>query len=406
MEEVAFANSLGRVLKEEIFADRDFPPFNRVSMDGIAISHNSFVNGQSAYKIEGVQAAGSQQLTLNDTTNCIEVMTGAMLPINCDVVIPYEQTTIENQIASIVIEELVFYKNIHRKGSDKKKGDLLISKNTLISSAEIGVLATVGKVTVTVAKNPRVMIVSTGDELVEVSQTPKEFQIRRSNVHILVSLLKRKQIQADTAHITDDKEALKEKINEFLDSYDVLLFSGAVSKGKFDFIPEVLDELGVEKRFHKVAQRPGKPFWFGHFVPSCMNEQDAYQDEKMDSERRLLSGVEVNRSTIVFAFPGNPISTFVSCVKYFYPWFNKTVGLDSKNQNLAILANDVTFKPSMTYFLQVKLENRNGSMYAIPIVGNGSGDLASLVEVDAFLELPADKNEFKKGEFFPVIKYR
>jgi molybdopterin molybdotransferase len=375
-------------------------------MDGIAISHNSFVNGQRTFKIEGIQAAGSAQLTLNDTSNCIEVMTGATLPLNCDVVIPYEQTTIENQIASITIEELVFYKNIHKKGSDKKKGDLLISKNTLISSAEIGVLATVGKVTVKVAKNPRVMIVSTGDELVEVSQTPKEFQIRRSNVHTLVSLLKRKQIQADTAHITDDKEALKEKINEFLDSYDVLLFSGAVSKGKFDFIPEVLDELGVEKLFHKVAQRPGKPFWFGHFVPSCMSEQDVYKGEKMDSEQRLLSGVEVNRSAIVFAFPGNPISTFVSCVKYFYPWFDASVGLESKNQNLAILANDVTFKPSMTYFLQVKLENRNGSMYAIPIVGNGSGDLASLVEVDAFLELPADKNEFKKGEVFPILNYR
>ena len=405
MEEVDFADSLGRVLKEEIFADRDFPPFNRVSMDGISISHNSFVNGQRTFKIEGIQAAGSAQLTLNDTSNCIEVMTGATLPLNCDVVIPYEQTTIENQMASITIDELVFYKNIHKKGSDKKKGDLLISKNTLISSAEIGVLATVGKVTVKVAKNPRVMIVSTGDELVEVSQNPKEFQIRRSNVHTLVSLLKRKQIQADTAHITDDKEALKEKINEFLDSYDVLLFSGAVSKGKFDFIPEVLDELGVEKLFHKVAQRPGKPFWFGGTATSIISEQE-YKGEKMDYERRLLSGVEVNHSTIVFAFPGNPISTFVSCVKYFYPWFDASVGLESKNQNLAILANDVTFKPSMTYFLQVKLENRNGSMYAIPIVGNGSGDLASLVEVDAFLELPADKNEFKKGEVFPILNYR
>ena len=393
MEEVIFADSLGRVLKEEIFADRNFPPFNRVSMDGIAISHNSFVNGQSAYKIEGVQAAGSEQLTLNDTTNCIEVMTGAMLPLNCDVVIPYEQIAIENQIASIVIEELIFYKNIHKKGSDKNKGDFLISKNTLISSAEIGVLATVGKSKVKVAKNPRVMIVSTGDELVEVSQTPKEFQIRRSNVHTLVSLLKRKQIQADTAHITDDKNTLKQKVNEFLESYDVLLFSGAVSKGKFDFIPEVLDELGVEKLFHKVAQRPGKPFWFGGTTISIISKQDVNQDEKKSK-------------TIVFAFPGNPISTFVSCVKYFYPWFDKSLGIESTNQNLAILANDITFNPSMTYFVQVKLENKNGSIYAIPIVGNGSGDLASLVEGGAFLELPADKKKFKKGEVFPVIKYR
>jgi molybdopterin molybdotransferase len=121
VEEVPFANSLGRVLKENIFADRDFPPFNRVSMDGIAISHESFVNGQRTFKIEGVQAAGSEQLTLNNVENCIEVMTGAVLPLNCDVVIPYEQITIENQNASINLEELIFYKNIHKKGSDKRK---------------------------------------------------------------------------------------------------------------------------------------------------------------------------------------------------------------------------------------------------------------------------------------------
>ena len=392
VEELDFADSLGRVLKEDIIADRDFPPFNRVSMDGIAISHDSFVNGQRTFQIEGIQAAGSEQLTLNDSTHCIEVMTGAMLPNNCDVVIPYEQTSIEDSQATIDLESLIFYKNIHKKGSDKKKGNILVSKDTLISSAEIGVLATVGKAGVKVARNPKVMIVSTGDELVEVPKTPKEFQIRRSNVHTLVSLLKRKQIQADTAHITDDKDALKQKITEFLDNYDVLLFSGAVSKGKFDFIPEVLDELGVEKLFHKVAQRPGKPFWFGRKAAFSKSEQDGKNIRK--------------NSTIVFAFPGNPISTFVSCVKYFYPWFEKSVGIESRNQNLAILANDITFNPSMTYFVQVKLENKNGSMYAIPIVGNGSGDLANLVEADAFLELPADKNEFIKGEVFPIVNYR
>jgi molybdopterin molybdotransferase len=261
-------------------------------------------------------------------------------------------------------------------------------------------LATVGKSTVKVAKNPKVMIVSTGDELVEISEIPKEYQIRRSNVHTLVSLLQKKNISADTSHITDNKNELKQKIEGFLSDYDVLLFSGAVSKGKFDFIPEVLDELGVEKLFHKVAQRPGKPFWFGIKATSSISGQD----EKLTIERsRNEKG---KNSTIVFAFPGNPISTFVSCVKYFYPWLDTSLGLKSKNENLAILANDITFKPSMTYFLQVKLEKRNGSIFAIPIAGKGSGDLANLVEVDAFLELPADKMEFKKGEAFPVIEYR
>ncbi len=392
MEEVDFANSLGRVLKENIYADRDFPPFNRVSMDGIGISHNSFFDGQRIFKIEGIQAAGSEQLTLKNGQNCIEVMTGAILPKNCDVVIPYEQVTIENGEATVNIDTIDYYKNIHKKGNDKNKGDILITENTLISSAEIGVLATVGKSKVRVAKNPKVMIVSTGDELVEVSEIPKEYQIRRSNVHTLVSLLKKKDIIAGTAHITDDKNELKQKIEGFLSDYDVLLFSGAVSKGKFDFIPEVLDELGVKKLFHKVAQRPGKPFWFGDTATSGMSEQDG-------KKRR-------GSSTIVFAFPGNPISTFVSCVKYFYPWLDTSLGLNLENKNLAILANDITFKPALTYFMQVKLEYRNGSMYAIPIAGKGSGDLANLVEVDAFIELPAEKSEFKEGAIFPVIKYR
>ena len=377
MEEVSFDNSLGRVLKEAIIADRDFPPFNRVSMDGIAIPYKSFQDGQRTFKIEGVQAAGSAQTTLQNAENCIEVMTGATLPLNTDVVIPYEEVTIEKGIATVTINETSHFKNIHKKGKDKLNGDLIIAKNTLISSAEIGILATVGKSTVKVARNPKVMIVSTGDELVEVAETPKEYQIRRSNVHTLVSLLQRKNIIADTAHITDDKELLKQKIKGFLEDYDVLLFSGAVSKGKFDFIPEILEELGVEKLFHKVAQRPGKPFWFGR------------KDKKT-----------------VFAFPGNPISTFVSCVKYFYPWFQKSIGLNYTNQNYAVLAEDVIFKPELVYFLHVRLENKKGTIYAHPINGNGSGDLASLIESDAFIELPAETKEFKKGSVFPIIEYR
>ena len=364
-------------------------------MDGIAVSYEQFKNGQRTFKIEGIQAAGSEQLTLQNTENCIEAMTGAMLPINTDVVIPYEEVTIKNGLATVSIDETSYFKNIHKKGKDKQVGDLIIAKNTVISAAEIGVLATVGKVKVKVAKNPKVMIVSTGDELVEVDQTPLDYQIRRSNVHTLVSLLSRLKIKAETTHITDDKTILKQKIEGFLKDYDVLLFSGAVSKGKYDFIPEVLDELGVEKRFHRVAQRPGKPFWFGRTATLGMSGRDGE-----------ITATEQNRSTVVFAFPGNPISTFVSCVKYFYPWFQKSVGLDYENKNVAVLAEDVTFKPNLVYFLHSKLENKNGVLYAHPIGGNGSGDLASLVEADAFIELPTGRNKFKKGEIFPILTYR
>ena len=395
VEEIPFIKSVGRVLKEEILADRDFPPFDRVSMDGIVIEYTSFKNGQRSFKIEGIQAAGSKQITLLDAQNCIEVMTGAVLPKKANTVIRYEDVTIKNGIATINIDSINDGQNIHIKGKDEKAGALLISKNTKISAAEIGVLATVGKAFVKVAKQPKVMIVSTGDELVGVDEIPLEHQIRRSNVFTLVSLLDRLNIPSETAHIADDKPILKAKIERYLQEYDVLLFSGAVSKGKFDFLPEIFEELEVEKRFHKVTQRPGKPFWFGHKVSL---------DKKKWSPNKQAD-VTYQKNTIVFGFPGNPISTFVNCLAYFYPWYYKSVGLEVKEET-AILAEDITFKPSLTYFMQVKLESKNGNLIAFPVKGNGSGDLASLVKTDAFIQFPNDKINFKKGEVFAIIRYR
>lgn len=377
VEEIPFIKSVGRILKEDIVADRDFPPFNRVSMDGIAIDFNVFQNAQRAFKIEAIQPAGSPQIKLQNKENCLEVMTGAVLPNNTNVVIRYEDVVIKNGVASIQVNEVKELQNIHQKGKDRKSGDVLINKNKIISAAEIGVLATVGKSTIKVAKLPKVMIISTGDELVKVTANPLPHQIRRSNVFTLVSLLERLNISSETEHITDDKPILKQKIVNYLKQFDVLLFSGAVSKGKFDFLPEVFTELGVEKLFHKVTQRPGKPFWFGQ-TENCK----------------------------IFAFPGNPNSTFVNCLAYFYPWYYKSVGVEVQEET-AILKEDVTFKPNLTYFLQVKLSDKFGHLLATPIQGNGSGDLASLVNADAFIQLPkTEKSLFKQGENFPIIRYR
>ena len=377
VEEIPFIKSVGRILKEDIVADRDFPPFNRVSMDGIAIDFNVFQNGQRAFKIAAIQPAGSPQIKLQNKENCLEVMTGAVLPNNTNVVIRYEDVVIKNGVASIQVNEVKELQNIHQKGKDRKSGDVLINKNKIISAAEIGVLATVGKSTIKVAKLPKVMIISTGDELVKVTVNPLPHQIRRSNVFTLVSLLERLNISSETEHITDDKPILKQKIVNYLKQFDVLLFSGAVSKGKFDFLPEVFTELGVEKLFHKVTQRPGKPFWFGQ-TENCK----------------------------IFAFPGNPNSTFVNCLAYFYPWYYKSVGVEVQEET-AILKEDVTFKPNLTYFLQVKLSDKFGHLLATPIQGNGSGDLASLVNADAFIQLPkTEKSLFKQGENFPIIRYR
>ncbi len=376
IEEIPFLKSMGRILKEEIVADRDFPPFNRVSMDGISIDYQQFKNGRRVFKIEGIQAAGSRQITLKDLKNCIEVMTGAILPNHTNTVIRYEDVTLEDGIATVNIDLIKEGQNSHNKGKDRKVNDLLITQNTKISAAEMGVLATVGKSVVKVAKQPKVMIVSSGDELVGVDQIPLEYQIRRSNVFTLVSLLERLNIPSETSHISDDKLIIKSKIESYLLEYDVVLFSGAVSKGKYDFLPEIFEELKVYKKFHKVMQRPGKPFYFGK-TDTCT----------------------------VFGFPGNPISTFVNCLAYFYPWYHRSVGLEILEE-MAILGEDVSFVPNLDYFLQVALENKSGNLVAFPVSANGSGDLASLANTDAFMQLPKDATEFKKGEVYPILKYR
>jgi molybdopterin molybdotransferase len=377
IQEIPLEGSIGRVLKEDIRADRDLPPFDRVSMDGVAIKSEAFMNGRRDFKIEGVQPAGSPRKKLTSGEYCLELMTGAVLPENSDAVVPYEQVEINEGVARIMTEEVRSMINVHKKGLDRKKDELLIAKDRLISPAEIGVMATTGTPKVKVGQLPKIAIIATGDELVPITERPLPHQIRMSNVHSLKALLQPYAIKPDLFHLKDDPIVLKARIGELLNNYDVLIFSGAVSKGKYDYLPGILDELEVKKLFHRVQQRPGKPFWFGK------------KDDKT-----------------VFAFPGNPVSTYVSCIKYFLPWLRKSLGLAPLQEQFAVLDQDFEFKPDLTYFLQVRLINRLGTLYAVPEAGNGSGDLANLTLNDAFLELPTGKQHFSKGEIFPYLEYR
>ncbi|HFA49884.1 MAG TPA: molybdopterin molybdenumtransferase MoeA [Bacteroidetes bacterium] len=377
-ERIPFHQATGRVLCEGLYADRDFPPFDRVSMDGITIQFEYFKKGKRVFKIEGLQAAGAPQMTLQKDENCLEVMTGAMLPLNTDTVIRYEDLEIRNGQATILIDEIKDKQNIHRKGTDRAAGSLIVRKGCKISAAEIGVAATVGKAGLLVSKMPKVAIISTGDELVEVNEKPQAHQIRKSNVHNLAAMAGQWGITADLFHLLDEKEAIRRILSKVLVEYDALLMSGGVSMGKLDFLPEILEELGVKKLFHKVSQRPGKPFWFGR-----------------------------TEGAFVFAFPGNPVSSFMCLNRYFQPWLRASLGLSPFAQQYAVLGKDFSFKPDLTYFLQVKLENgKDGKWMGMPLEGKGSGDLANLVETDAFMELPKGRDKFKKGEVFPVFVYR
>jgi molybdopterin molybdotransferase len=373
---IAIQSSPGKILAEEIKADRDFPPFNRAAMDGIAILFKSFENGNRNFFIEAMQAAGQEQKALIDKNACIEIMTGAVLPEGTDTIIPYENIKVENQGASILNEPVLKAQNIHGRGSDAKQNEVLLSAGMKISAAEVALLASVGKVEVAVFKNPKAAIISTGDELVDVHQTPLPHQIRKSNSYALMAALNNLGCEADAFHLKDDEVELTKSLNEILGKYELIILSGGVSKGKLDLVPKVLESLGVKKSFHGVSQRPGKPMWFG-----------------------------ASDKNFVFALPGNPVSTFMCFHRYVKPWLEKSIGFKSRNQS-AILAKDFSFQPSLTYFLQVKIENEEGKLMAYPIVGGGSGDFANLKEVDGFLELALDRVNFMKGEAMRLISFR
>ncbi len=377
-EDIPLDDSYDRILRETITADRDFPPFDRVTMDGIAIRYEQFKNGQRDFAIDGIAAAGAPQLSLEKESACLEVMTGAIMPTGVDTVIRYEDLIIQDGMATINEENIQEKQNVHFKGLDRKQGSIIIHPGKKISSAEIGTCATVGKSAVKVSKLPKTIVISSGDELVAIDQTPKAHQIRSSNMHTIKAVLSGFSIDCDLAHIADDYEAIVTRIEQYLQQYDLIILSGGVSMGKFDYLPKALDQLGVQKHFHKIKQRPGKPFWFG-----------------------------THGEAVVFAFPGNPVSSYMCINQYLVPWLRASLRQEERSQPYAKLTENVTFNPDLTYFLEVAIDySTKGELLATPVVGNGSGDLANLTDADAFIKLPMGRNEFMKGEIYPVIFYR
>jgi molybdopterin molybdotransferase len=377
VQRLRLAECTGKVLAEPVVADRDFPAFDRVSMDGIAIVHDEWRGGRRTYAIAGIQAAGEEQKTLAEPTGCLEVMTGAILPAGCDTVVRYEDIEIDELRATIKTDSLTAGHNIHRQATDARKGQTLLEPGQVIAPSEIALLASVGMGKVSVFTFPRVAIISTGDELVEIDSVPTACQMRRSNSYALAAALREIGGDAVCFHLEDEKLTMELRLQKIVEDYDVLILSGGVSKGKFDFVPTVLENIGVHKLFHQVSQRPGKPFWFG----------------RSDGGKTA------------FALPGNPVSTFMCFFRYVKPWFLKSLGAPAP-VCFAVLSEDFSFPNPLTYFLQVWVRNEGGRLMAYPVPGGGSGDFANLKNVTGFLELPLEGSDFRAGEVFPYIAFR
>jgi molybdopterin molybdotransferase len=371
-ESLPLDDSPGRVLAEDILADRDLPPFDRVTMDGIAIRYEAFRRGIRQFRIKATQAAGEPPVDIIADDQCIEIMTGAVLPSSTDTVVPYEEIDMADDSATITTDNIHAHQNVHHQGKDKKQHEVLVRADTLITPAVITVASAVGSASLSVRKNPRTIIISTGDELVDIGDMPATFQVRRSNNYALRAALKQYGVSSDMLHLPDAPDIIQTRLQQCVQDYDVILLSGGVSMGKFDFVPEALEKLQVKKLFHKVRQRPGKPFWFGEYT----------------------------NGALVFAFPGNPVSAFLCFHRYFVPWLKASLGISS-TPSRAMLSQDFIFRAPLQYFLQVKLDiDPHGQLLATPIEGHGSGDFANLLVTDAFLELPMGREEFKKGEVF------
>jgi molybdopterin molybdotransferase len=370
-----------RILRENILADRDLPPFDRAMMDGIAVNFNG-IDDQTkpvVCSIEGYQTAGLEPLELKIISNCIEIATGATLPFGTDTVIPVEQLTIKNGSATINPDTALRQgQYIHKQGSDHPKGTVLMEPGIQLSAKEIAVIASAGQTALAVSRLPSVALVSTGDELVPVDQTPLPHQIRQSNANMLAAAIKEKSLGIPHLyHIPDAPEEMIVKISKILNEHDLVVFSGGVSKGMKDFLPQILGKLDVEEKVHWVSQRPGKPLWFG-----------------VSSEQKP-----------VFGLPGNPLSTLTCFHRYISLVLRQMLMQKPPFQMEVALLESFRFDPPLTCFLPVKLVNSTAGTQAIPCPANNSGDYAGILQTSGFIEIPAEVSEASIGSKFPFYEW-
>lgn len=362
----------GRILREPIIADRPFPPFNRAMMDGYAI-RVADISKADMFRITAQAPAGTAAQTLStEIGSCIEIMTGAVVPEGADCVVPYEETETVNakHMRITAPEDQSTGDAIHPIGSDQKSGATLIESGRIMGAREISIAATCGYTSLKVSKLPSIAIVSTGDELVPVSETPEQHQIRRSNDHLIENALARVGFPSQQRiHLADEADSACTKLAQLIAENDIVIISGGISMGKKDFIPEALSSNGLSCHFHGVAQRPGKPF-----------------------------GYWSHQSCAVFALPGNPLSTLTCLHHYVIPSIAIALQQTQTPPHQTVsLVEPAKAHPKLTVYLPVKLGTGNR---AAPCPPRNSGDLVSILESDGSILLPPADDPYPVGSEF------
>ncbi len=372
-EEIDISDSLGRTLAEKIYSDTDIPPFDKSAMDGFAI--NSGDKSETFEVIEDIPAGKVPKKRIKPG-QASKIMTGAMLPKGADKVVMVENTKLLSN-TKFQISNINAKTNVSLKGEDVKKGELVLNEGTKIRPQETAILATVGKTKVNVYKKPRVAIISTGSELVEPDKKPALGKIRNSNGPMLQSQLKRLGLDSIYLGIAgDDFSITKKMVQEGLKKSDILILSGGVSVGDYDFVHEVLKNCGVKILFNRVAIKPGKPTTFG-----------------------------VKENKLVFGLPGNPVSVLMVFELFVVPAIGKI-----QMETVAGLAQFSAWKP---YKLLSNFNRRDtkGEQYypvrilkegILPIDFHGSAHMHALTKADGVMKIDIGVKEFKKGDFVDV----
>jgi len=379
IERVPILHAMNRVLAEEIRSPRDIPGFDNSAMDGYAVRAADIIAASETrpvrLKVIGTLAAGMMpQATVNAGT-AVRTMTGAPLSPGADAIVQVERTRAEGDLVEILAsaEPGAF---VRPRGEDLHAGELVMASGKRVTPADIGTLASLNRAMVDLYRQPRVAIVATGDELVDVDQIPTGAQVVNSSAYALASGIVDAGGQASILKVARDTvEEVRERLSEAL-AFDVVLSTGGVSVGQFDHVKGVMDELGMRQHFHGVAQKPGRPLKFG-----------------------TISGRPV------FGLPGNPVSTLVCFYLYVRPALLKMAGRDELGLPRVMVrcAARIRVANNLTEFVRVKLERRNGELFAMPAGNQSSGVLSSLSRADGLLIGPAARSELLEGDQATVL---
>jgi len=364
-EKIDISFCLGRVLAEDVISDINMPPFDKSAMDGYAIRKQDLF--EELEIIETIKAGDIPSKIIN-ACQCSKIMTGSLIPQGADCVIMVELTEpiAKNKIRFTGSDSRP---NIAKKAEDIKIGETVLKKGTLLRPQEVAILATVGCTQPLVYKLPRIAIMSTGDEIVEPHIVPDNGKIRNSNAYQLISQVKRCGINTDYLGIIEDtEEATYNKIRGALDNYDVLLLTGGISMGDFDFVPKVMEKAGVNLLIETVAIRPGKPVVFGK-----------------------------KNNTFVFCLPGNPVSSFVVFELFTKPFINAMYGNNSTiiAQHLVIKEDFITRPSDRLTWVPVSIDENNE---VAPVNYHGSAHIYALCFAQGIMRLDPNIGIIKKGE--------